>query len=243
MMTAIEPRRVRESLAAVRAKIKTACASSGRDPSGVSILAVTKGFGPNAIDAAIAAGLADIGENYYQEAAAKFPRAALKPGISRHFVGRVQRNKAGKIADLFDVVQTVDNLDIAEALNRSAAEAHKVLDVLVQVNAAGDQRQGVRPEKLSHFATALSGKRNLRFRGLMAMGPADATATAKAFTLAAKCFEQMRATLPGADILSMGMTDDLELAVAAGSTMLRLGTALFGPRPPKSKSDTWQEHE
>ncbi len=234
-MVAIDPSRVRQSLAAVRSKIAHVRAPSRR-PSDVAILAVSKGFGPDAVEAAIAAGLIDIGENYYQEAVDKFARVAWKPGITRHFIGRVQRNKARRIAALFDVVQTVEDLAVAEVLSRGAAEAQKVLDVLVQVNAAGDQRQGVPPEALADFVASLAAHRNLRMRGLMAMGPRDTAKTDETFARAAACFGRLRAASPAINILSMGMTDDLELAVAAGSTLLRLGAALFGSRPTKSSA-------
>lgn len=232
-MAGINPAAVALALATVRVRIDRACVASGRDPRSVAILAVTKGFGSQAPAAAIAGGLTDIGENYYQEAAEKFATVAWPKGIARHYIGRVQRSKARRIAALFDVVQTVDNLALAHSLDEGAAAAGKILDVLVQVNAAGDQRQGVATNELAEFAAALAVLRNLRLRGLMAMGPRDAAETPSAFARAADCFEKLRATLPEFDVLSMGMSDDLELAVAAGSTMLRLGTALFGARPSR----------
>ncbi|MDQ6767537.1 MAG: YggS family pyridoxal phosphate-dependent enzyme [Candidatus Eremiobacteraeota bacterium] len=232
-MPAIDPSRVVGALTAVRSRIQRASASGGRDPSGIAILAVSKGFGPDAVEAALAAGLTEIGENYYQEAAEKFATVALPKAAVRHFIGRVQRNKARRIAALFDVVQTIDSLAIARALDEGAAAEGKVLDVLVQVNAADDRRQGVAPAELANFVAALNACPNLRVRGLMAMGPRDAATTAEAFASVGGQFEQLRALSPHVDTLSMGMSDDLELAVAAGSTMVRVGTALFGARPAK----------
>lgn len=237
-MTALSRSHVIDALDAVRSRISRVCAASGREKQNVTILAVTKGFGPEAIEAAIAAGLVDIGENYYQEAAEKFARGVWRPGMRRHFIGRVQRNKARRIAALFDVVQTVEDRKTAQALNDGAAAEGKELDVLVQVNAAGDQRQGVRPEALADFISLLADYRNLRVRGLMAMGPRDPAETPVTFARAASCFDKLRVTSLAFDTLSMGMSDDLELAVAAGSTMLRLGTALFGSRPPKAAVGT-----
>jgi PLP dependent protein len=233
-MMANDRERVAAALASVRARIARACASAGRDPDLVAIVAVTKGFDRQAPEAAMAAGLTDIGENYYQEAAEKFTTLAWPPGVTRHFIGRVQRNKAHRIAALFDVVQTVDGLPEARALDEGAAEQGKTLRVLVQLNAADDQRQGVAPGEVGDFVRALEPCRNLRVRGLMAMGPRETLATADVFARARACFEGLRASSSAIDTLSMGMSDDLELAVAAGSTMLRLGSALFGARPPKA---------
>jgi PLP dependent protein len=232
-MTMIRPSQVTAALEDVRSRIERTCAARAKNPRDITIVAVTKGFGADAIEAALAANLTNIGENYYQEAADKFAAVSWPQGSARHFVGRVQRNKARRIAGLFDVVQTIDDLGIARALDEGAAAEQKALDVLVQLNAALDLRQGVRPDALSEFISALASCKNLRVRGLMVMGPSDRQATAVAFERARSHFEQLRAALPGFDTLSMGMSDDLEVAVAAGSTMLRIGTALFGARPPK----------
>ena len=232
-MPMIQPPQVTAALEEVRSRINRTCAASGRNPSDITILAITKGFGADAIKAALAANLTNIGENYYQEAADKFAAVPWPKGTTRHFVGRVQRNKARRIAALFDVVQTVDELAIARMLDEGAAEAHKMLHVLVQLNAAGDLRQGVAPYALADFVSALGERKNLRVRGLMVMGPRDGKATAAVFERARSRFEQLRSDLQGFETLSMGMSDDLELAIAAGSTMLRIGSALFGARPVK----------
>ena len=232
-MPVIQPPQVAVALENVRSRIAHARAIGAGNPGDVTILAITKGFGPDAVDAAFAAGLTNIGENYYQEAADKFAGVSWPKGAVRHFVGRVQRNKARRIAALFDVVQTVDDLAVARALAEGAAAERKTLDVLVQMNAALDSRQGIRPDELSEFVSALGECKNLRVRGLMTMGPRDATATADVFERVRLHFEQLRRASPHFDTLSMGMSDDLELAIAAGSTMLRIGTAIFGARPAK----------
>lgn len=218
------------ALESVRARIQKACQAWGTNPQDVTIVAVTKGFGSEAIEAALAVGLRDIGENYYQEAAEKFRQIHSPAGVKRHFIGRIQANKARRIAALFDMVQTVDNLEVVGLLNRGAASAGKVLDVLVQVNVASDQRQGVPPDLLCDFVRALGQHRNICPRGLMAMGPNDRNAAPQAFALAARCFERMRLDVSTASVLSMGMSNDMDVALAHGSTMLRLGSALFGPR-------------
>lgn len=231
-------RRVADNLRAVRERIARACASAGRGPETVAVLAVTKGFGPEAVTAAIAAGLTDIGENYLQEAAAKFtalgPQAAAS--ARRHFIGRLQRNKCKRVTELFDVVQSVDDLAIAKALDQAAREVAKKLDVLVQINIASDDRAGVSPGEAAAFADALRKMSNLRLRGVMAVGPADPAHVTDAFAQARATFDSMRKAYEGDPILSLGMSGDLEAAVAAGSTMVRLGTALFGERPAKQVS-------
>jgi len=232
-MPVIEPSQLRAALQNVRSRVGRASVTGVGNPHDVTILAVTKGFGPDAVSAALAAGLTNIGENYYQEAADKFAAVSWPKGTVRHFVGRVQRNKARRIAALFDVVQTVDDMAIARALDEGAAAERKTLDVLVQMNAALDSRQGIPPDGLADFVSALRERKNLRVRGLMAMGPRDSTATAAAFGRARLHFEQLRGASPDFDTLSMGMSDDLDLAIASGSTMLRIGTALFGARPAK----------
>jgi PLP dependent protein len=228
-------RNVALALEALRVRIERACAQTGRDPRSVGILAVTKGFGPEAIEAAIAANIADIGENYLQEAQAKFARVAWPSLCRRHFIGRIQSNKARKIAGLFDVVQTVGALPIAQALDRGAAEAGKILDVLIQVNVADDDRNGVPPSECTALGRALASLPQLRLRGVMAVAPDDKARAREAFERASGAYRQLAAEYPQVDTLSMGMSGDLEAAVAAGTTMVRIGTALFGPRSVKGK--------
>ena len=227
------------ALAALRARIERACAKTGRGASAIRVLAVTKGFGPEAIEAAIAANIADIGENYLQEAQAKFASvawAAEPTGfahVRRHFIGRVQRNKARKIAALFDMVQTVDSAAVAAALARGAEDARKTLDVLIQVNVSQDERNGVPLSACAGLGRDIAAFDKLRLRGVMAIGPLDATRSAEAFRAAAGAYRALARDYAGMDTLSMGMSGDLEAAVEAGTTMVRVGTALFGPRPGK----------
>lgn len=231
-------RRVADNLRAVRERIARACAVAGRSPDTVAVLAVTKGFGSEAVTAAIAAGLTDVGENYLQEAVAKF--AALEPlataSARRHFIGRLQRNKCKRVAEIFDVVQSVDDISIAKALDQAAREVGKTLDVLVQINIASDDRAGVSPGEAAAFADAVRTLPNLRLRGAMAVGPADAAHVRDAFAQASATFGDLRSFIVGEPVLSLGMSGDLEAAIAAGSTMVRLGTALFGERPAKQVS-------
>jgi PLP dependent protein len=225
---------VEDGLHQVRARIQRACVANARNPQDVTILAVTKGFGPQAITAAVTAGLRDIGENYFQEAVEKFAHVSWVPGVRRHFIGRVQRNKARRIAAAFDVVQTLDDLRTAVVLDEGAASAGKLLDVLMQVNVTGDERQGIDASQVPDFFGALAAFHNLRARGLMVVGPRDQAQTQHAFAHAATILKSLHARRSDVDTLSMGMSDDLEIAVAAGSTMVRIGTALFGVRTSKA---------
>ena len=228
-MATVVARRLEEA----RERIAEACAAAGRPADSVAILAVTKGFGPEAIEAALEAGLRDIGENYLQEAQAKFAAAAWpRHPIKRHFIAHIQHNKARRIAALFDIVQTVGDLVAAAKLDEGAHESGKVLDVLLQVNVAGDDRAGIAPDACADFVRSLQPYSRLRVRGVMAVGPLDHSATDAAFARAAAAMRAVR-SVADADLFSLGMTGDLEAAIAAGSTMVRLGTALFGARPAK----------
>ncbi len=228
-------RLVADNLQKVRDRIARACVQCGRGPETVAVLAVTKGFGPEAMTAAVNAGLTNIGENYLQEAAAKFAAFSANADIAarRHFIGGLQRNKAKRIAELFDVVQSLDERSAADALDHAAQGASKRLDVLLQINVVGDKRAGVALENAAEFAAHVSHYEHLRLRGIMAIGPDDPTQIHAAFERAGRAFDAIRPLCGEDAILSLGMSADLEAAVAAGSTMVRLGTALFGARPPK----------
>jgi len=231
-VTAVDPVRVRSALAAIRSRIERACAVSGRRAEAITIVAVTKGFGPEAISAALAAGLTDIGENYYQEATAKFGAVKWPPfPVRRHFIGRLQRNKARRVASLFDVVQTVDSVAGATTLDDAAQQSGKTLDILIQTNVAGDDRQGVQPALVQPLLAQLERCRHLRPQGLMAIGPRDGNRTLAVFSHAAALAASLQHSYPYVRMLSMGMSADLEEAVRAGTTMLRIGTGLFGERP------------
>ena len=195
-------------------------------PAHVRIVAVTKGQPAEAIAEAVAAGAQDIGENYVQEARAKF--ASIQMPFRKHFIGHVQSNKAKAIVEAFDVVQSVDRLEAGEALAKAAAAAGKRLPVLVQVNVSPADRFGVRPEDAPALARALRARDSLVVDGVMAIGPLGASSAelSRAFELAAGVFEAV-----GGATLSIGMSGDWQEALRAGTTMVRLGSALFGPRP------------
>ena len=195
--------------------------SHGGDPERVRIVAVTKGFGPEAVDAARQAGLADVGENYAQEMAAKAPVAPA--GTRWHFLGPVQRNKVARLAPVVSTWHAIDRLAAA----RAVAAARPGVEVMVQVNVVGDPaRPGCPPEALAELVARIR-ELPVDLSGLMAVAPAgDTEAARQAF----RWLAQQAAGL-GLRELSMGMSDDFEVAVAEGATTLRLGRVLFGPRP------------
>ncbi|HKU81121.1 MAG TPA: YggS family pyridoxal phosphate-dependent enzyme, partial [Candidatus Tumulicola sp.] len=196
----------------------------GRGLEAVTIVGIAKGQDPERVSAAIRAGLSDVGENYLQDARR---RLALLPAVRKHFVGHVQTNKAKAIAELFDVVQSVDRIEAGRALSRAAVAAGKCLPVLLQVNVSPAERFGCPPEGAQRLADALREQPGLSLSGVMAIGPlsADRAEIAAAFELAAKTLDRI-----GGTTLSIGMSGDWREAVRAGSTMVRIGTALFGGR-------------
>ncbi len=214
---------VRERLAAVRQRI----AAAGGDPGAVEVVAVTKGFGPEAAVAALGAGLTEIGENYAASLLEKAPvLEALGLEAHWHFLGRIQRNKVGRLAPVVSCFETVSREAEARAI---AARAPRPPTAFIEVNVAGDpERPGCRPEEVPALAEAVRAT-GLALRGLMAVAPnpsSPATAEA-AFSAVARLADEL-----GLRERSMGMTGDLEAAVRAGTTMVRVGTALFGPRDP-----------
>jgi hypothetical protein len=215
---------------ALRHAIDDEARSHGRDPAGVTLVGIAKGQPREAIAGAIDAGLTDIGENYLQEAQRKF--RALPP-VRKHFVGHLQANKAKAIAGLFDVVQSVDRSRAAVALSKAALELGKELPVLLQLNVTPSERFGCPPAEAERLAETLREQPGLRLEGVMAMGPLtpDRDAVLRAFELAAMTLARI-----GGTTLSIGMSDDWREAVQVGSTMLRIGQALFGPRPVKEST-------
>lgn len=215
---------------AIRARVDRACERAGRDPAGVTIVAVSKKHPASAVAEAAAAGATDFGENYAQELATK--RAQL-PGLDArwHFIGRLQRNKAKLVAGQVALVHAVDSPELAVELGKRAAT---VQPVLLAVNAAGEQTKGgVTAETAEAVARAIAAAPNVRLDGLMTMPPPaeDAEASRPYFdalrALRDRLADALGQPLP---VLSMGMSDDFEVAIACGATHVRIGTAIFGPR-------------
>jgi len=223
---------VSERLAAVRRRIAEAEARYGRSPGSVRLLAVSKAKPAEDIRAAHAAGQRATGENYVQEALAKM-EALADLDIEWHFIGPVQANKTRAIAEHFDWVQSVDRLKIARRLNEQRDASAPPLDVCVQANVSGERtKAGAALEDAPALARAVAGLPRLRLRGLMSIpAPAEGfEAQRLAFRRLRELFEALNEQGLGLDTLSMGMTADLEAAVAEGATLVRVGTAIFGER-------------
>ncbi len=213
-----------ERLAAVCGRIARAAARARRDPSGIALVAVTKLFPASAIREAYALGLREFGENYVQEFEAKAPLVADLADARFHFIGHLQSNKSAKAAELFHVVQTVD----AGRLARRLDQIGRVLEIMLEVKLSEeDAKSGASPADLPFLIETVRQCHNLRLLGLMTMPPWSEDPEASR-----PCFRRLRelAEEHGLEQLSMGMSNDLEVAVEEGATCVRIGTALFGPR-------------
>lgn len=223
------------NLQGVNSRIERSAREAGRDPRDIVLVAVTKTFGPDAVRAAYAAGQRHFGESYVQEALEKLPSLA-DLDLVWHFIGPIQSNKTRPIAERFAWVHSVDRLKIAERLSAQRPAHLPPLEVCIEVNVSGEAtKSGVAPDALEALVAAVSRLPRLRLRGLMAVPePSDDPA------LQRRPFERLRELRDALnqrgfalDTLSMGMSDDFETAIAAGGTMVRVGTAIFGPRPKK----------
>ncbi|OUM96553.1 MAG: YggS family pyridoxal phosphate enzyme [Firmicutes bacterium ZCTH02-B6] len=225
-----------ENLARIRGRISAAAERVGRDPADVTLIAVTKNVDAATVQQAVAAGVADIGENRVQEARAKFP--FLPAGVRRHMIGHLQTNKVKQCLELFDVIHSLDRWSLAEAVSRRAQALGTVVPVLVQVNVAGEEtKHGLAPGEVLSFVRMVAELPGLAIRGLMTMAPLvdDPEAARPVFRELRRLADQVAdAGIRGVSMewLSMGMSNDFEMAVEEGATMVRIGTSLFGPRRP-----------
>lgn len=221
-------------LAAVNERIARAARTAGRESGAVALVAVSKTFSADAVAAALAAGQRAFGENYVQEAVDKIER--LRPhraALEWHFIGPIQSNKTRALAEEFDWIQSVDRLKIAQRLSEQRPAERPPLNVLLQVNISGEvSKSGVAPEAVEPLAREVGRLPRLRLRGLMAIPePEDDPARQRGPLAAMRAlFDRLRAAGFALDTLSMGMSADLESAVLEGSTMVRIGTAIFGER-------------
>ena len=216
----------------VRSAIARAEAQAGRPHGSVRLLAVSKTKGIPAIRAALAAGQHDFGENYLQEALAKIHELKGEK-IYWHFIGSIQSNKARDIAVHFDWVHSIEKVSIAQRINRLRPETLPPLNVCLQVNIDQEpSKSGCRIEQLNVLADEVARLPNLKLRGLMAIPnpTADAQQQYKTFTELYTLFEQLKHRHSDADTLSAGMSGDFEQAIRVGTTLIRIGTAIFGPR-------------
>jgi pyridoxal phosphate enzyme (YggS family) len=218
---------------AVRSRIAHAAARVGRDPGGIGLLAVSKGQPAGAVRAAYALGQRAFGENYVQEALAKADALADLEGIEWHMIGPLQSNKTQVAAARFGWVQSIDRAKIAERLSVARDPRLPPLNVCIQVNISGEaSKSGTAPEAALHLARETAGLQRLALRGFMGIAEEtpDADRQRAQFRLLRELFDAARADGLALDTLSMGMSGDLDAAVAEGATMVRIGTALFGPR-------------
>lgn len=214
------------SVANLRERVDEVTIAAGRAAGSVTILGVTKTQSRETVIAAIGAGLTDVGENYFQEAREKLVGI---PAVRTHFIGHVQTNKAKAITALFDVVQSVDRLDAGLALAKAVRATGKRLRALIQINISPSERFGIAPADAAGIARQLRDE-GLDVDGVMAIGPLDGDVDA-AFSVAAATFAEV-----GGSTLSLGMSADWERAIAHGSTMIRIGSAIFGPRPARESA-------
>ncbi len=226
-MTTIQTR-----IDALRERIRAACAAYGRRPDDVTLLAVSKTFGPDAVQAAHAAGQIAFGENYIQEAVEKITALKHLP-LQWHCIGPIQSNKTRLVAEHFDWVHTVERLKIAQRLSEQRPPALPPLQVCIQVNVdGGPTKSGVAPYDALTLAREVLQLPRLQLRGLMCIPEpaANFVAACAIFERARGLFDALNAEGLGLDTLSMGMSADLEAAIASGSTMVRVGSAIFGGR-------------
>ncbi|MBI5799496.1 MAG: YggS family pyridoxal phosphate-dependent enzyme [Verrucomicrobia bacterium] len=228
---------IAENVASLRERIAAACARAGRDPASVTLMAVSKNQPPDAVRAALDAGLACFGESRVQEAKAKIP---LCPGRARwQMIGHLQSNKCRDAVALFSMIQSVDSLALAQELNQHCEKAAKTMPVLFEVNVAGEASKfGCAPAALLAQFGELSRLPRLEIHGLMTIAPHTPTPERvrpvfrRLRELRGECEQLLGAPLPH---LSMGMSGDFEVAIEEGATLVRLGTALFGPRPRREE--------
>ena len=227
-----------ENLSSIRQRMAAACARAGRETSAVTLLAVSKTHPPESIRAAVAEGQCLFGENKIQEAKAKIP---LCPGKARwQFIGHLQSNKVRDAVDLFEMIQGVDSLAIAQEISKRAAQAAKTVPILLEVNVAGEgSKFGYRPEQLLAELNELNALPKIEVHGLMAIPPyTPVSEKARPYFKKLRELKAQAEAVLGAPLpeLSMGMSGDFEVAIEEGATIVRIGTALFGERMSSVRS-------
>ncbi|AZT82681.1 YggS family pyridoxal phosphate-dependent enzyme [Marinobacter sp. NP-4(2019)] len=231
---------IADNIGSVTRRIQKATLKAGRSPGSVHLLAVSKTRSAEDLQEAIAAGQMAFGENYLQEALDKMKALEDEPGIDWHFIGPIQSNKTRQIANAFSWVHSVDRLKIARRLSEQRDASLPPLNICLQVNINEEEsKSGCSLEELDELASAMGELSNLRLRGLMAIPDPDQPEAQlrTSFRKLANALKTLRQNQPEAgplDTLSMGMSGDMETAIEEGATWVRVGTALFGSRPPKS---------
>lgn len=227
---------IAHNLETVNQRLKAAARRAGRNPAAVRLIAVTKTVDLNRLHQAVAAGHRLFGENYVQEAREKI--TALGPEVHWHFIGHLQSKKAKAAVELFDLIHSVDRLKLAQVLDQAAAQQHKVQDILIQVNLAGEEtKSGAAPEEVPYLLREIARLPSLRVVGLMTMppwlDPEEVRPYFRALRELRDRLQEMKVVHYPLTELSMGMSGDYEAAVEEGATLVRVGTAIFGSRPPR----------
>jgi len=226
---------VAENLIEVRNRIATACARSGRNPQDVLLVAVSKTFNVALLREALSVGQLDFGENYVQELTSK-QRAVGDPNVRWHYIGHLQSNKAKYIADFVSLIHSVDSEHLARELEKRAEKANRSIEILLEVHTTDEAtKSGIQPAKAIELAKAISSLKRVKIQGLMTMGPfsENANDSRPAF----RQLSELGRKIEGEGIdnvamrhLSMGMSNDFEIAIEEGATIVRIGTAIFGKR-------------
>ena len=225
---------IAENIAGIRRRLNGAAARAGRDPDSIRLMAVCKTVEPDRVRQAIAAGITLLGENYVQEAREKIPE--IGHGVEWHMIGHLQTNKAKYVVTLFDWIHSVDRQELAYELDKRAGQNSRTLNILIEVNLSGEaSKSGAEPSQVLELVRQIAALPHLRVRGLMTVPPySDQPETSRPyFQSLGKLRDEIRAAaIPNItmDELSMGMTDDFEVAVEEGATIIRVGRAIFGER-------------
>jgi pyridoxal phosphate enzyme (YggS family) len=220
------------NLKRLQARINKRCAAIGRESEQIRLIGVSKTISPEGVRGAIAAGLKDFGENKVQEGIEKIK--SVRPGPTWHFIGHLQRNKAGKAAEHFDIIQSVDSVELAETIAAKSLEMNREMEIYLQLNSSGEiQKSGFYPGEILEAADKINRLSGLKLTGLMTIGPLtdDENLIRRSFSLTKEVYDRLKDDIGGRfEWLSMGMSGDFELALEYGANMLRIGTAIFGPR-------------
>ena len=231
----ILPSKLNKTLEALNSRINNAAIKSGRTYNDITLITVTKSFPPNIWEMAINHNLTTLAENRIQETKEKLKNFKHRDKMILHFIGRLQSNKARKAGQIFDVIQTVDSIKLAKRLNIISAEINKLQKIYLQVNIGNDpQKQGFSPEEIINSAKEVSELDSLEVSGIMTMLPQGIPKTPLRdyYKKTCKIKNEIKESVNGnCNNLSMGMSNDFEIAIEEGATHIRIGTALFGARP------------
>jgi len=220
---------IRDNLDKIRLRIDLACSKAGKKIEQVTLVAVTKNRAISEIKEAIACGLSEIGENKIQEALLKFNELNQVLGLKWHLIGHLQTNKVKEAIKIFDLIHSVDSLKLAQEINKQAEKINKLQRVLIEVNVSGEESKfGIRLEDSADLITQISVLQNIKVLGLMTVAPiVDDPEKVRPYF---RRLKELRDSINTSYILSMGMTDDFEVAIEEGATLVRIGTAIFGAR-------------